>query len=182
MEYYGVVFKGESLSHHGIKGMKWGVRRFQNPDGSLTPEGMKRYSRVIQGDKVNILETVNRSPVAKALGRINPDIKERQKQYKDYKVTDKNGQTVGTLSTNDDPDNTLNVVWVSINSKHRGSGYGTSVMKSIISDAKKRGKKAVTLEVPGNSPDARHIYEKLGFKEVGDTFYEANIKHIKMVK
>lgn len=43
MEYYGVVFKGESLSHHGIKGMKWGVRRFQNPDGSLTPEGMKRY-------------------------------------------------------------------------------------------------------------------------------------------
>ena len=31
------------LYHHGIKGQKWGVRRFQNVDGSLTPEGKKRY-------------------------------------------------------------------------------------------------------------------------------------------
>lgn len=32
------------LKHHGIKGMKWGIRRFQNKDGSLTPSGKKRYS------------------------------------------------------------------------------------------------------------------------------------------
>lgn len=32
------------LRHHGIKGQKWGVRRFQNKDGSLTPAGKKRYS------------------------------------------------------------------------------------------------------------------------------------------
>lgn len=32
------------LIHHGIKGMKWGVRRFQKKDGSLTPAGKKRYS------------------------------------------------------------------------------------------------------------------------------------------
>lgn len=31
------------LCHYGIKGMKWGVRRYQNPDGSLTAEGRKRY-------------------------------------------------------------------------------------------------------------------------------------------
>lgn len=33
------------LYHHGTKGMKWGVRRYQNKDGSLTPAGKKRYYR-----------------------------------------------------------------------------------------------------------------------------------------
>ena len=32
------------LAHHGILGMKWGVRRFQNKDGTLTSKGKKRYS------------------------------------------------------------------------------------------------------------------------------------------
>lgn len=32
------------LVHYGIKGQKWGIRRFQNEDGSLTKAGIKRYS------------------------------------------------------------------------------------------------------------------------------------------
>ena len=34
------------LLHHGIKGQKWGFRRYQNKDGSLTPAGRKRYQRL----------------------------------------------------------------------------------------------------------------------------------------
>lgn len=39
MEYY----RTNELYHHGIKGQKWGIRRYQNPDGSLTEAGVKRY-------------------------------------------------------------------------------------------------------------------------------------------
>lgn len=42
--YYGVTRSSDYLAHHGILGQKWGVRRFQNKDGSLTAAGKKRYS------------------------------------------------------------------------------------------------------------------------------------------
>ena len=41
-EYYK---EDDCLAHHGINGQKWGIRRFQNPDGSLTPEGQNRYNK-----------------------------------------------------------------------------------------------------------------------------------------
>lgn len=35
------------LCHHGVKGQKWGVRRYQNKDGTLTEEGKRRYSKTL---------------------------------------------------------------------------------------------------------------------------------------
>lgn len=37
---------GMSLQHHGIKGQKWGIRRYQNPDGTYTSEGKIRKREI----------------------------------------------------------------------------------------------------------------------------------------
>ena len=38
-----MLISEDELCHHGIKGQKWGIRRFQKKDGSLTPDGKERY-------------------------------------------------------------------------------------------------------------------------------------------
>ena len=83
------------LEHHGIKGQKWGVRRFQNTDGSLTPDGKKRYG--VDDKKVKYKVTVQ-SPFEKKqeklarkeqrmtekeeIQRRKNELKERQKNLK----------------------------------------------------------------------------------------------------
>ena len=44
MRRYGCL-KGDELYHHGVLGMRWGVRRYQNSDGTLTSKGRSRYER-----------------------------------------------------------------------------------------------------------------------------------------
>ena len=43
MSTYVIIPNDSDLYHHGIKGQRWGVRRYQNYDGSYTKKGLKRY-------------------------------------------------------------------------------------------------------------------------------------------
>lgn len=63
-----------NLQHHGIKGQKWGVRRYQNKDGSLTPAGKRRYHPEDKRNKSlkdDIVEALNHPAVKTTLAYQN---------------------------------------------------------------------------------------------------------------
>ena len=132
------------LEHFGVKGMRWGHRRYQNEDGTLTTAGRKRY-RAIVGKRLTVLEK-----------KRNPGV---------YVIT-KNGRKVGTSIVDEYADGHAHIDWLGINPKERRKGYGKEALDMITQDLIQRGSKYATLDAAGLDPAARHIYEKAGFKAV----------------
>ena len=69
------LYYGSSLYHYGIKGQKWGIRRYQNKDGSLTEAGHKRYSKMTDDQ---VLEDIQK--------QVNKQKKKMDRRYKNYHV------------------------------------------------------------------------------------------------
>ena len=68
------------LYHHGIKGQRWGVRRYQNPDGTLTDLGKKKASyRQIKNDKREYIKS----------HEIKENASNGLKVYRDYEAANK---------------------------------------------------------------------------------------------
>lgn len=85
---------GLSMYHHGIKGQRWGIRRYQNPDGSLTEAGQRRYDRDIREN--NAKKKDNR---IKDLEETGPDPKRwvREDLERSQQVVDANSDLVKEL-------------------------------------------------------------------------------------
>lgn len=79
--------ENNELNHAGIKGMKWGVRRYQNKDGSLTPEGRKRYADSNDdfiSARSKSIQNMSDTELTKALNRVR-----MEQQYKELTKVEK---------------------------------------------------------------------------------------------
>lgn len=77
------------LAHHGIKGQKWGVRRFQNPDGSWTAEGRKRYGASRIRNRVKSAVNQTKQKIQK--------VKERRRQREEAEYEQEHEKLVSRL-------------------------------------------------------------------------------------
>lgn len=77
--------RSDELCHHGIKGMHWGVRRYQNPDGSYTSEGRKRYEIASQASEYSKRQAKRARLNAK-------DYRNATREYKKKYIDNPNGQ------------------------------------------------------------------------------------------
>ena len=87
------MYYDDELYHHGVKGMKWGFRRYQNKDGSLTPAGKKHQANVetraqkkLELEQRRFTERVNSgwaNSYNKAVDQMNPKLRTINEKYKD---------------------------------------------------------------------------------------------------
>lgn len=91
------LYYNNQIWHWGVKGMKWGVRRYQNADGSLTDAGKRRYSNDVAANAKKKKD--NRLP-EEGLNDPNRWVKEDRERTK--RVVDSGNQMAGNLKTLND--------------------------------------------------------------------------------
>ena len=72
------------LYHHGIIGMKWGVRRYQNKDGSLTAAGKKRYNQDSWSEDAKTASQLKKKSVNQMSNAELRKLTERQQLERNY--------------------------------------------------------------------------------------------------
>ena len=158
------------LAHHGVKGMKWGVRKKQSSKGKT---GYKeRYNKLRNSyDSLTVTSkngkemTITETKVLPIVDKISALLGKDSHKNKNFSLSC-DGKSVGDASFSHVNKDEINLVWLGIDKPNRGQGYGQVAFDAAIEYGRQSGAKRLTLEVPGNAPDARHIYEKRGFKVV----------------
>ena len=145
------MYYERELYHHGIKGQKWGVRRFQNKDGSLTAAGRKRK-----------LELDKAYKYAEDQTRM---AKESAKEYSDYKNTKK--QYLDSYPVEE---------W--LNDNYGNDWHDPDYMKKVfdVSDVRKHAEKELKNEATAEAERDRYLYK--AYKD-GEKYWSSKAEQLK---
>jgi GNAT superfamily N-acetyltransferase len=166
------------LKHHGVLGQRWGVRRYQNKDGSLTDEGKKHYmyrDRTIKagktkGDVEDIIKTMSKDEKDKlALDEDGSYLSFEQGSAVIKRVLKKVGDTpVAFFDVLDDGDSINLAMGTRSGDQYRGKGYASKAAKEAMDyldkNVQKYGGKKVVWGVRTDNAASIRIAEKNGFK------------------
>lgn len=176
-----MLFYPDYLSHHGIKGMKWGVRRYQNRDGTLTVEGYKRQkmrSNIIRNrpytkDVNEIVDSLTNKE-KKLLGAslhekwIEPDFENEILINKAKTIVQKNGDIPMSFIEVWTDGGTTGQIAIATKKEYRGKGMGSKNVEEVIRWTERYGNTSIKeLEwiVEKSNTNSILLAEKHGFKK-----------------
>lgn len=131
--------KHSFLIHHGIKGQKWGIRRYQNPDGTLTEAGKRRvYINKTNKDVYQIEKSLSREDKIKLgysekdINKMSPDQVKNSSRYTVKRFIEKDNDipiAYFDISSDVDEDGRYSSIAISVtgDERYRNKGYGKKI-------------------------------------------------------
>lgn len=165
----------DHLEHHGIKGQKWGVRRYQNPDGSWTEEGKRR--RMYRDRTVRAGKTYD--DVEQIFSKLTPQMKDWLMEdpdadhYTTYeagsqiakRIIEKHGDTPVAVYDVWEGDKGAYNISILVDPDYQGRGYGKKVAQKGAKwlDKQDLGKHPAYWGADKHNKASRKIAEDTGF-------------------
>ena len=187
----------DELYHHGVKGMKWGIRRYQNADGSLTNEGKIRQKAIrrvrsaakTKNDVDSIVDSMSKKDKDKLLVGDDQYLTIEQGEHVVKRFLNKHGDTpisfFDLLEINEPGyETTLNAtVGTRSGDEFRGKGYASKCVKKGMTwfehNKDRLGYTRVQWWARNDNAGSRKLAEKNGFVVDGNTNFEGWTRYVR---